>query len=469
MASDTTQPVSGATHAEAGTLDPAAIFTLEEAAGRVRVPVEDLEARCDRGELLFETRRRGRRLVRYVRGMDLAEAFPGAPGPTPSGPIPSGRSPEGVAGRGPDATDVASPSREVAGPPTPGHGTMDRSPAPRPALAVGTEEMADAVRSSGASRDALIGLCQDLETRLDLADRERQASTASLLMAQRRVLDLELQQRSRPWARLGGAALGLMSVSALAVMAALPGWLDERALGRASSLRAQLASDLGALEASLGALVAASGAERVELESRLESSAAALDEERRRVEQLVADAGTERTSAERARLAGLARIGELTTLLEASDRQAAQRSAELVVVVEAGARDRARFSERLAAAERQAAAARSALSEAEATANEERRVFLGRLGAADEVRAAEDAAREAEAGALRAEIKALMAEIAAGQVASLAALEAARVELEAQLEAQLEERTPVEVWALKSERREPWWARAFRLMSASAD
>ena len=448
MARETTQAAPAARSATAGALDPGALFTLEEAAGRVRVPVEDLEARCDRGELLFETRRRGRKEVRCVRGLDLAEAFPGAPGvaTAPSAPKEATSSTEPIASNAEGQAAPSSPDQVTL----PDPGGRQR------------ETIAEAVRSSGASRDALIGLCQDLEARLDLAERERQASTASLLMAQRRVLELELQGRSSPWRRASAAALGLMSVSALTVMALLPGQLEKRADQRETALRAQLDGELGRLQASMGAMVTASQDERAALAARLEASAVALDGERRRVEQLMNQAAAERSEAEASRLAGLEQIGALEERLVASDRQAVRRSAELEVIVEASARDRARFDERLAAAERAAGAAREALSEARASAAEERAGFEGQLAAAERERAAELAARTAEIEGLRAEVQGLLVELRSSQADAVAAFEAAGRELEAQLAA----REPVEVWTLKNEARESWWTRALRSMTA---
>ncbi len=446
MARDTTHAAPAAGAAAADALDPGALFTLEEAAGRVRVPVEDLEARCDRGELLYETRRRGRKEVRCVRGLDLAEAFPGAPGvaprtPRPNPPQPTAEAPASEGADAPSSADQVSVSASR------GHQG---------------DGIAEAVRSSGTSRDALIGLCQDLETRLDLAERERQASTASLLMAQRRVLELELQERSRPWRRASAAALGLMSVSALTVTAMLPGRLEERAADREVALRAQLDGDLGRLQASMGAMVTASGEERAALAARLEASSAALDDERRRVERLMAEAADERSRAEAARLAGLEQLGALEERLVESDRQAVRRSAELGVIVEASARDRVRFDERIAAAERSAAAARAALSEAQESAAQERAGFQGELAAVENQRAAELAARTAEIESLRGEVRSLMSELQIGQAEAVAVLEAAGEELKAQLEA----RQPVEVWTLKRETRESWWTRALRSMTA---
>jgi len=571
MASETTQAGPAARAAAAGALDPGALFTLEEAAGRVRVPIEDLEARCDRGELLFETRRRGRQEVRCVRGLDLAEAFPGAPDPARSlgkgrssggasvpdrpslgGGAADGSNPREPSAASPSASPVTSPgspkepsSGSSLGSSSAGTEAKDRggvaadpgrvqSTAAQAAAAQAAatqaaatqaaatqaaatqatatfpasgprgsgprdsgNSVAEAVRSSGASRDALIGLCQDLETRLDLAERERQASTASLLMAQRHVLDLELRGRSGSWVRAGGAALGLMSVSALVVMAMLPGWLDDRAAGREALQGAQLTAEIGRLEASMGSLAAASDEERAALSAQLEARTAqlatrteSLVAERRLALQAMADAAAERERAEEVRLANIEQLNQLEERLVASDRQAVRRSAELGVIVESSARDRARFDERLAAAERSAGAARDALSEARARSAEERRRYEDQLAAAEAERAAQHAARAAEAQALRAEIRGLMAELELGQTRAVAALEAA----EARLLIQMEDRTtsdggvstevsapgavaasaagmplpegsvPVEVWDLPEAPAGSWWTRALRSM-----
>ena len=298
----------------------------------------------------------------------------------------------------------------------------------------GADGIAEAVRSSGASRDALIGLCQDLETRLDLAERERQASTASLLMAQRRVLDLELQGRSGSWVRAGGAALGLMSISALAVMAMLPGWLDDRASGREASQSAQLTAELGRLEVSMGTLAAASGEERAALAARLDARTDALERSRSRAAQLTAEASVDRAQAEAARLASAEQLRELEDRLVAADRQAVRRGAELEIIVESSARDRARFDERLAAAERDAVAARAALDDARVRSVEDRQAFERQSVAAEEERAAQHALRALETEALRAEIRGLMVELESGQEQAVAALEAVGAGLREQLE-----------------------------------
>ena len=194
----------------------------------------------------------------------------------------------------------------------------------------------------------------------------------------------------------------------------------------------------------------------------LEASSAALDDERRRVERLLAEAADERSRAEAARLAGLEQLGALEDRLAESDRQAVRRGAELGVIVEASARDRARFDERIAAAERSTAAARAELSEAQESAALERAEFQGQLSAVEGRRAAELAARTAEIESLRGEVRSLMGELQTRQAEAVAVLEAAGEELKAQLEA----RPPVEVWTLKREARESWWTRALRSMTA---
>ena len=142
---------------DAGTLDPSSALSFAEAAVLAGVEPERIAALADSGELLHEGPRTRSRDDRVVRLVDLADLFPHVLGRE----VPSVG---GVAGR-------EAALREVD--------------VPRP-------DLAEEILASGASRDALVELAQDLETRLDLAERERQASTASLLMAQRRVLDLEL-------------------------------------------------------------------------------------------------------------------------------------------------------------------------------------------------------------------------------------------------------------------------------------
>ena len=457
MARETTQASPGTARPAAAPIDPAALFTLEEAAGRVRVPVEDLEARCDRGELLFEVRRRGRSEVRCVRGVDLAEAFPGAPGLGPADGSPVAASSEA-------ASSDAVPSGAVSSgavPPPAAPPRPESAPARSAAAASAPDAVAEAVRGSSTTREALIGLCQDLETRLDLAERERQASTASLLMAQRRVLELELHGRSRPWARAGGALLGLMSISALALGVLLPGWIEEGAEARGEALRAGLAADLGALESTVEGLNAAASEERARLSGELARRDAIIEAERERVEALVAEAAEERRRADAARAAGEQELQALAARLAEADRLAVRRSAELDVVVGASARDRARFDERLAASERELAAARAALADERSAAADARSAFEARLVAADDRRDAEQRERAAEVAGLRDELRLLVAAARANQAGVERALEEAAEELEA-LRRRAE---PVEVWTLEAREREPLWARALRLAS----
>ena len=467
MARETTQATPGTARPEADPIDPAALFTLEEAAGRVRVPVEDLEARCDRGELLFETRRRGREEVRCVRGFDLAEAFPGAPGMAAPARPSAARRPQEV---DPAVESAANSTSGSPSAPTNTAAAPARAAAPSEAAAAPAhgpgDGLADAVLGSSTSREALVGLCQDLEVRLDLAERERQASTASLLMAQRRVLDLELHLRHRPWVRAGGALLGVMSVSALVLGSLLPGWIEEEAAAREVAARESLSSELGRFEATLGAMAASAASERADLEARLAEEAATTAAERARLEALLAEAAEARARAEAARTRNLETIDQLESRLAESDRQAVRRSAELGVLVESSARDRARFDERLATAERAAAAAREALAEERTTAARERAAFEARLETLGAERSQDHAARSAEIAALRSELSELMEQGRAAQAASMSALGQAQAELE-----ELRRAEPVEVWApvelpgRNGRGRESWWTRALRAAS----
>ncbi|MEM1448153.1 MAG: hypothetical protein AAGI22_03530 [Planctomycetota bacterium] len=344
-----------------GSLDPSTRLTLREAATLAGVDESALAQLCDDGVLLFETERRRRKEVRVVRLRDLADVHPEVLGRAPDSPR--------------DAPAEADASEDVE--------------AVEPAVAVAADSVADAVRSSGTSRDALIELCQDLETRLDLAERERQASTASLLMAQRRVLDLELQARPRPWARAGGALLGLLSVAVLGLVWKLPAAVRSEAASEAEALRSALTADLESVRHELQTATSAHEDEREMLVERLETSDGIVAEGRRAFEELAREARVERVASgeERARLEGALR--ELEQRLVAAEGESGRRRAELDLLVESAGRDRARFAERLAATERALDDARAQLAGERRASADDRATFERTL--AEIERASDDA------------------------------------------------------------------------------
>lgn len=222
-------------------LEPSAPLTVAEAARLAGVPSEVIEARMGDGALLFETGKVAGKEARIIRFMDLAELFPGlAPKPKP-------------------VAEQAAPASSPAENDPESDPVLDTAATPDPVRAVtdpsGSENdlMASAVRASGTDRNALIELCQDLETRLDLAERERQASTASLLMAQRRVLDLERSEGRRPMTWAAAASLGVCGVALVALAVRLPATVRAAAREEIQSVQAEFETRSATLQKSLDA------------------------------------------------------------------------------------------------------------------------------------------------------------------------------------------------------------------------
>lgn len=244
-------------------LELGAPLTLEEAATLADVDLEEIEALVQDGTLLSERHRSGGRDATIVRLIDLGDVYPH------------------VVGR--SQTDGSEADVETT-----------------------SSDLAATVRASDAERDSLIGLCQDLETRLDLAERERQASTASLLMAQRRVLDLEVRVRRRPWyadgAKIAAAAGIVVALFAIIALLRVPGSVDAAVAEEREAFALELERARAEARASLESALAEAREDR----DRLEASLLALDEkrneERRRERREVARAADRRATAqERAR------------------------------------------------------------------------------------------------------------------------------------------------------------------------
>ncbi len=353
-----------------GTLDPAAALSVAEAARLVDRPQAEIEEHLATGVLLSETRRQGGKEVQIIRAIDLQEAYPEHFYP---------RAGAGEAPRASGSDSVAAHAADASGPslgPTLGStpGSFDGMES--------TETVVEAVRTSDTSRDALIELCQDMETRLDLAERERQASTAALLMAQRRVLDLEVQQRKQPWARAGGLFAALASAAAIVIALRAPAAAREAAAKEIAPLRESAMEGIREAGESLaaqwgdqwqGALDAERSAADLErerfgetlraAESSAEASAGAAKElaatsaaTLARVEAgaqgVLSAAQAERAEAAREREELLAALDDLEQRLGSSEEMARKRSAELEVAHDNASRDRMRFRERLGDAER---------------------------------------------------------------------------------------------------------------------
>lgn len=321
---------------DARTLDPSSALSFAEAAVLAGVEPERIAALAESGELLHEGPRDRSRDDRVVRLVDLADLFPHVLGRD----VPSVG---GTAGR-------EAALREVD--------------VPRP-------DLAEEILASGASRGALVELAQDLETRLDLAERERQASTASLLMAQRRVLDLELRLRRRPWFLAGTAAATVLSCAALLAFVRLPGLIQETTSEELGAARVKAEADLRALREATEAALLDAAAERAAAEliaSEAISAAVASADEIARGARDARLAAEERAAASAARAEGEraeleAALAGLETRLRAADERDQRRSAELEVARDGASRARIRFEQRLEDAERAAEAARAALEE----------------------------------------------------------------------------------------------------------
>ena len=332
--------------------DPATALTTAEAATMAGVDVSEIESSMADGALLFETQRLKGREVPMIRLMDLADLYPAL---------------------GPEAE--AAPAEEPLSLPK----LFSVEPEPEP----GEEEVivdqlvdqeagtvAEAVRASSADRGALIDLCQDLETRLDLAERERQASTASLLMAQRRVLDLEQQGGRRPMAVAAAATLGLFGLTLAILAFRLPNTVSAAArdeVRQAESRFAAQSAQLGAtIEASLAAARtqerARSYADRIQYESQIAALETRLGESRK------------------LQLAELEKVAALAVEAAAAERSAA--AVQRAVDSEQRRDELALWETRIQDAELVAAAAREALEQERVASGADRAAFRAELGEA---------------------------------------------------------------------------------------
>jgi predicted nucleic acid-binding Zn-ribbon protein len=212
---------------------PAATLTIERAARLAGVPEDELWGRMQAGELLYEsgrgrssTRRGGEGDV-LVRAVDLAALYPKvrlksagspvsrpkerpwkSPGPTPSPPKPANEVPA--------ARSIATPIAPQSAPPLAGP-TVDVAGALTSrldAIETASGDLRTQLTDLRSQRQDLVTQCDDLRSRLDRAERERQASTAGLILAQSRILELEapVVAVDPPWRRRTTYALGAVVV-----------------------------------------------------------------------------------------------------------------------------------------------------------------------------------------------------------------------------------------------------------------
>jgi hypothetical protein len=329
-------------------LAPSTPLTVVEAAALAGVTTAELERSLDSGELLYETAKRDGREVRLVRVVDLREAFSAEPAPEPE-------------------------------------------PEPEPELA-----------RDPVSDTALVPLLGELRARVEEAERERRASTAGLLLAQRRLLELETAARPVPWRRRTEVWTGVCATCAVGAL-----WLDLS--GRLGEVRtatrdgqsmlsgtaARIDADVGGLETQLATLVTASERAREEAEAarRIAESRAAGEATARRVE-------LERMEREREALAE--RLAELRR-----DAEAAR--ATLGVERDAGARERERFAQRLDSAERDLERARAAVEQERRAAADDRAAFLAQLAELERAERERAALANSTLGGLAREVEGLRA------------------------------------------------------------
>ncbi|MCP3916687.1 MAG: hypothetical protein GY711_14120 [bacterium] len=226
--------------------------------------------------------------------------------------------------------------------------------------------LSERLRDAQDVREDLRGQCDDLRMRLSSIEKERQATTVGLLMAQKRILELEAGPRPAPlraWRRTGTWAMALVCLAVLAM------WRDavharetlegeasegalvlEKSLAAAAAAREDFGEQLARIEAHSRASQAEFETERglaAELRTRLE---ARLDEERTNAKAL-----TQRLDSELSRAAQ--RWDTVQGALEDSRTETARAEAALAGAREAAAsereqRQRAWLAERRQAEER---------------------------------------------------------------------------------------------------------------------
>lgn len=348
-------------------LAPSTLLAVAEAAELVGVPRAELERRLDTGDLLFETDPRRGRDVRLVRVVDLRDAFEAAGEAQPSGaPIGPSGAPGGPSGAPDGPTQRA----------------LDREAPPSPT--------------------ALAPLLSELRARLEDAERERRASTAGLLLAQRRLLALESNAQPAPWHRRSNVWTG-----ALATVAVTALWFDLS--GRLSVVGAAARDGQGAVVGATQRLGGEVDALQGRLASLVSEAQRASDEAaltRRIAESRAADEASARRAdserSEREREALLARLDELRR-----DAEAAR--ATLGVERDASARERARFTERLDGAERDLERTRLAVEAERRLAAEDRAAFAARLAEAERDYSAQRSQASATLDGLAQEVEGLRA------------------------------------------------------------
>jgi len=345
--------------------DPFEPLTVEQAARVAGVPAQEVQGRIDSGELLHERGTAGDVIVRRV---DLADVWPAVlprPRQAPTG-----------------ARESAEPARTEELGETTAHLTRQKHAfeVRLASMQSANDALSTQVRDLQLQRSDLKDQCGDLRGRMTLIEKERQASTAGLLLAQGRLLELEAAGgavQAYWWRR--PTTWGFASVTLLVAAAWGWQWVQARAArevaaGHASSLDVELEAQAGDratwraassdLREELDAQRDAREAERGRLEEALAQRERALDEERRGSE----EARARFTSRLEASLETNAAAQQV--LLEQQAANEAALTDQVAASVEAleaerraAAEERARFEASLAERERTSAGREAALRE----------------------------------------------------------------------------------------------------------
>jgi len=337
-------------------MDPSTALTVGQAARLAGVSEATLRKRIQSGKLLHEVGRRGGREVQLVRLVDLADVYPALADRDPEPGSDPARSHEPAAGGGrgidptaepaaepiaralggPDAVPTAESSAEPHGAPSaePTIGATAAAAGRREgsrqhafevrlaSLQVGNDGLGAQVRDLQTQREDLRTQCDDLRTRLTSVERERQAGTAGLLLAQRRLLQLEADGAV---VQLGPAWWKRSSSWGLAVVFVLMGGTLGLEIHESRTARAAARENASNMEGRLSDLAG-------DLEVVQESGSRALEQLASEREGWEAERGAfaqEAANLEQRRIEGRERQDELTAQLQ-SEFQAAQADRRLL-------------------------------------------------------------------------------------------------------------------------------------------
>jgi len=282
-------------------LDPSQLLSIGEAARLAGVSDGTIRKKVDAGRLLVESGRRGGREIQVVRMGDLALLYPR------------------ILDQSGHAEPVGVPAAEA---PT-----------------VQDSSLTERFSSLEARWEDLRQQCEDLQSRLTLSEKERRASTAALLSAQNRMLQLESGEErlmiagppADPWRQpTTWFGLGVMVLlAAFGTFQYLDGTETRRTLGKQLN---EAQSDVRAVRADLTREQKASREARAELTVELDTSRNEAIEAQAALKQTLSSAEQDRADFQRQLLeredAALESEARMTDLTERTEE--ATRTAELI-------------------------------------------------------------------------------------------------------------------------------------------